>query len=178
MSEEIQVITAIPEPVEDSTELGDEIFIKKLLVEFHTKNLWRKLESLADSLKVDVKNLRKWLDDASGVLRKRGKEDGVFFYCWEQRHNQEAEKTSCKSKTKKTKLQRPSVREEDRYALGILHMIYWNLYKAMKTYGLEISQVDNDAFNNFALSLDKLESGLILFSNKSGASVEKLPKMS
>lgn len=178
MSEDIQVVTATSEPAEDTTELGTEDFIKKLLAEFHSKNLWRKLESLAQALEVDVQQLRQWLDAAPGVLRKRGKEDGVFFYCWEQRHNREAQQEKEKEKEKKGGVKRPSVREEDRYALATLHMTYWTLYKTLKTYGLEISQVDNDAFNNFAVALDKLESGLVLFSNKSGAAVDKLPKFS
>jgi hypothetical protein len=172
-SEPIQVVTAVAESVED-TGLGDEAFLKKLLEEFHTKNLWRRLESLAEVLKVDVQHLRQWLDAAPGVLRKRGKEDGVFFYCWEQR----AAAVQPEEKKEKKLNKRPAVREEDRYALAMLHMTYWTLYKTMKTYGLEISQVDNDAFQNFALALDKLESGLVLFSNKTGAAVEKLPKMS
>jgi hypothetical protein len=175
MNEEIQVVTATSEPAEDTTELGNEDFIKKLLEEFHTKNLWRKLESLAEALKVDVQHLRQWLDSAPGVLRKRGKEDGVFYYAWEQRVNREQPADEKKEK-KLTK--RPPVREEDRYVLGILHMTYWTFYRTLKTYGLEISQVDNDAFNNFAVALDKLESGLVLFSNKSGADVSKLPKFS
>lgn len=174
--DDIQIVTATAEPAEDTTGLGKEDFIKSLLAEFHSKNLWRRLESLAEALKVDVPQLRQWLDAAPGVLRKRGKEDGVFFYCWEARHHREQPKED--KKNPKKPLQRPSVRAEDQYALSMLHMVYWNFYKALKTYGLEISQIDNDAFNNFAVALDKLESGLVLFSNKSGAAVEKLPKFS
>lgn len=174
MSEDIQVITATSEPAEDTTELGNEGFVKKLFVEFRSKNLWRKLESLAQTLGVDVQKLRQWLDVAPGILRRRGKGDGVFFYCLKERHDNEIKK----QKEKKVDINRPSVREEDRYALATFHMTYWMLYKALKSYALEISQVDKDAFNNFAVALDKLESGLVVFSKKVGASIEKLPKFS
>jgi hypothetical protein len=172
MSDIINVVTSTPEPVLDATELSDEHFLEKLLAELHSKNVWRKLESLATALSVDVQSLRAYLDSCPGVLRRSGKEDGVFFYCWEARSKQEAKS----EKTTKKDKQRPAIREEDRYALAMMHMIYWNFHKVMKTYALEMSQADTDAFNYFALSLDKLEAGLVLYSNKTGATVEKLPK--
>jgi hypothetical protein len=177
MTKEIQVITATSEPAEEATEIGSENFVKKLLNEFHAKHVWRRLESLALALSVDVQHLRQWLDSAPGIARKLGKEDGVFLYCWEKRLTETPEDKEKPKKEKKIN-QRPSIREEDRYALGILHMIYWNLYKALKTYGLEINQIDAESFNNLAVALDKLESGLVLFSNKTGATMEKLPKFS
>jgi hypothetical protein len=163
------------EVIGESTEIGTEIFTKKLLEEFHSKNLWRKLESLAESLHVDVQHLKVFLDKTSGVLRKVGKEDGVFFYCWEERFKRENGES--KKESKKVGKQRPAIKEEERYAMALLHIIYSNLHRTLKTYGLEISQRDNEAFNNFAVALDKLESGLVLFSTKSDASIEKLPKL-
>jgi hypothetical protein len=171
--ENVQIVTAMAETVGNPTEIGTEVFTKKLLEELHSKNLWRKLESLAESLHVDVQHLKIFLDKTSGILRRPGKDDGIFFYCWEERFKREGDKTE----KKKVGKQRPAIKEEERYAMALLHMIYSNLHRALKTYGLEISQRDNEAFNNFTVALDRLESGLVLFSAKSSATIEKLPKL-
>lgn len=175
MDQQIEIVTDISTG-EEISEMNTKEFFKRLLEEFHTKNLWRKLDSLAESLSVDVKELKDYLDVFPGILRKSSKDDGVFLYCWEERCKRES-KEGCK-KPKEDKKQKKIIKEEDRYALSILHMVYWFFHKALKTYGLEINQISPEAFNNLVTSLDKLESGLVLFSNKSEASIDKLPKYS
>jgi hypothetical protein len=165
------VVTTVAADI-DAKSIGTEDFTKKLLAEFHSKNVWRKLESLAKSLNVDTQQLRQYLDEMPGVIRKKGKED-TFFYCWEERITPEEEP---KKKEKEKLLQRPAVKEEDRYAQAIMHMIFYNFHLALKTYALEISQTSNEAFNNFTTALDSLEAGLILFSGKTGVNIDKLPK--
>ncbi len=55
-------------------------------------------------------------------------------------------------------------------------MTYFQLYRALKTYGLEIGRRDAEAFSHLTAALDKLETGLLLFSKKIKAPIEKLPK--
>jgi hypothetical protein len=169
MTTDIEIITCLPEPVGESTKIGTEEFTTTLLAEFHKKKPWRSLVSLANALHVDPQQLSQWLDKNPQVMRRAGKEDGVFYYCWSERV------TKPKTSTKSDPTNRV-VREEDRYALGMLHMVYFQLYRVLKTYGLEISQRDAEAFGNLTASLDKLESGLLLFSKKTKASMDKLPK--
>lgn len=169
--EPLQIIVCSPTPVGDATKIGTEEFTTALLAEFHKKKPWRSISSLASALHVDTNQLSQWLDNHKQVMRRSGKEDGVFYYCWSERLKKETSSTSEKTPNR-------VVREEDRYALGMLHMVYFQLYKVLKTYGLEISQRDPEAFGNLTASLDKLESGLLLFSKKTKASMDKLPKFS
>jgi len=163
---DLEVITATEDTSEEVSQIGTAEFVKALLSELHTKKLWRSVQSLATALHVDPKALKEWMDKDPPFVRKAGKTDGEFFYCWSDRLNAPAPK----------EIKQEVIREEERYALAILHMIYFNYHKALKTYGLEISQRDPEAFNYFALALDKLESGMVLFSTKTGANMEKLPK--
>jgi hypothetical protein len=168
---EVEVITATADiPVEQSTKIGTPGFIKQLLVEFQKKKVWRTLTSLSAALHVDPKQLSDWLDSNSCYVRRAGKEARVFYYAWTERLGKEVRTSSEKIGSDRV------VREEDGYALGMLHMVYFQLYKVLKTYGLEISQKDAEAFGNLTVALDKLESGLLLFSNKIKASMDKLPK--
>jgi hypothetical protein len=167
MATQIEVITAEVEPTKEQiTNIGTEAFIKAIHAEFNKPGFeWRNVASLASALHVDVQQLSDWLDKDSKVVRRAGKSDGTIYYALADRVNK-----SAPPKTKQV------IREEDRYALGMLHMVYFQLHTILKTYGLEISQKDIEAFGNFTASLDKLESGLLLFSKKTKASMKKLPK--
>jgi len=172
---EIDIVTGPPldvvtePPIDQTTKIGTPDFIKDLLIELNKKKVWRSLSSLATILHVDPKALSEWLDRSPQFIRRAGKEKGILYYALSSRI--ESETTS----KKKTPLDRMS-KEEENYSLGMLHLIYFQLYKVLKTYGLEISQCDSEAFSNFTTSLDKLESGLLLFSKKTKASMERLPK--
>ncbi len=145
--------------------------MKSLLVEFNRKKVWRSISGLANTLHVDAKELSELLDKDPLFVRRAGKEDGVFYYALSERLSKEH------PEKREDPLNRVR-REEDGYALGMLHMTYFQFHKILKTYGLEIGQRDAEAFANFTASLDKLESGLLLFSKKTKASMEKLPKFS
>lgn len=164
-------INAVAEtPSEQTTKIGTPDFIKSLLIELNKKKVWRSLSSLATILHVDPQALSGWLDYSPQFIRRAGKENGTLYYALSSRV--ESQPTEKKEEPPSDRV----VRKEDDYALAILHMTYFQLYKALKTYGLEISQRDAEAFSNFTASLDKLESGLLLFSKKIKAPMEKLPK--
>ncbi len=174
---EVEVITG-PEidavadpPKEQVTAIGTPDFIKALLVELNKKKVWRSLSSLATTLHVDPQALSGWLDYSPQFIRRAGKEKGTLYYALSSR----VESETSEKKKETPPLDRVS-RVEDDYALAMLHMVYFTMYKVLKTYGLEISQRDAEAFSNFTASLDKLESGLLLFSKKTKASMEKLPR--
>jgi hypothetical protein len=153
--------------VEIITEMGVEKTClntaKDLCLELNKGKLWRTTDSLCRKLQVERSTLLNWLEQPA-YLSRLGKNNTVYYAL--------ADRVIKKSISS---LERP-IKEEDGYALAILHMIYFQLYKTLKTYGLEISQHNVDAFSNLTASLDKLETGLLLFSKKTKASMEKLPK--
>lgn len=157
-------ITVFPCPVESAKKMGTPDFAKLLLVELSGKNLWRSLSSLANSLQVDEKELATLINKDPQLVRRHGKDSGVFYYALFDRLSKplESEKNE----------------KESDYALAMLHMVYFLFWKTLKTYALEIGQKDTESFNNLSQSLDKLETGLLLFSKKTKAEIEKLPKFS
>lgn len=173
--EDLQIITVVQDNAEaaSASKVGTDEFVATLLKELNTGKLWRTVASLATQLHVDAVELDKWLGSNPDFIRKPGKEDGVYYYCFTPRFNREVPQPA-----EKKAEPRAVVREEDRYALAMLHMIYWNLWKTLKTYALEVNERDEEAFKFFTSALDKLESGLVLYSGKTKASLEKLPKFS
>lgn len=163
-------ITVVNDGPEHTSKIGTEEFVKALLVELNKNKVWRTLSSLADALHVAPQSLSFWLDDNPKVVRRAGATTGTIYYALSERLPKENSKKE-NSRNRVTK-------EEEGYALAMLHMTYFQFYKILKTYGLEISQVDPEAFSHFTSSLDDLESGLLLFSKKIKASIEKLPKFS
>lgn len=158
---EIEIITE-PEvnsgsvPQKNKTVVGSQDFIKYLFIELNKKDIWRSLTSLSHALHVDSQELSEWLDKNSDIVRRVGKKN--TYYCLFDR------------------LSNNKSNQETDYAMAMLHMTYYQFYKIMKTYGLEIGRSDPEAFANFVSSLDKLEMGLILFSKSNKTVIEKLPK--
>ena len=150
---EIDVVTG-PEVKDPITNPTDEA----VFTELAKGKVWRSLTSLSKILNVDSQVLSSiFLDCSPRVVRRVGKT--TTYYALKRR------------------LETPA-REEEGYALAMLHMVYFQFYKILKTYGLEIGRRDPESFSDFTTALDKLESGLLLFSKKTGASVDKLPKFS
>lgn len=177
--DEVEVITVVASGETTSgaqkpnKKIGTDDFIKKLLHELdHNVYTWRNVIGLAKSLDVEVDELCDWLDGATGFLRKAV--NSGIYYCLESRYAENIRKPSAVTNNKKPKAKK--VQEEHYYALAILHMVYGDFYSALKTYSLEINQLDTEIFKYLTISLDKLESGLVLLSKKSGATMEKLPR--
>lgn len=156
---EIDVVTGSDESGPDlEVEKNDsKNLIESVFLELNKKNVWRSLTSLAVSLRIDRKELKQKLEKIPNVVSRVGKNDTL--YCLYNRL------TNKKSK-----------KVEEDYAIAMLHMIFFQFYKTMKTYGLEIGSCDTEAFSYFTSALDKLESGLLIFSKKTNTSMEKLPK--
>lgn len=140
--------------------VGSDDFINVLTFELTHKDVWRSSKNLAKTINVNEQELTSWLDSYPEVARRLGKKDNVVYYALLNRLNNR--------KTEKKELD---------YSLAMLHMIYFQLFKVLKTYALEINQKDSDSFKYFSSSLDKLETGLLLFSGKTKSSVDKLPKL-
>lgn len=161
---ELEVVTG-PEvttgPISQETKtVGSQDFVKSLLLELNKKTVWRSLISLSSALHVNPQELSQWLDKSPNVARRIGKND--TYYCLFDRLSDGSNASS----------------QEEDYAMAMLHMTYYQFYKTMKTYGLEIGRRDTEAFSHLTSALDKMESGLVLFSKKIKAPMEKLPKFS
>jgi hypothetical protein len=175
-SEPVQVITVPEEAAEDCTSLGTDAFLKELLKLLNSDKLWRSVQFLAESLHVDVRELDKWLGDRADFVRKPSQKDGKYYYAYAPRFSRET--GGGQKKEMKVGSERVVVKEEHRYALAQIYLIYDNLHKVLKTYAMDVHEIDSEAFNHFNLALNKLESGLALFARKTGASDEKLPRLS
>lgn len=156
---EVEIIT---EMTAEETSKQQNTF-NDLFLELNKEWTWRTVDSLSKTLQIDRQVILNWL--AQPIFIDRIGNDGTVYYAIKDRVIKKSISPS----------ERP-LKEEDGYALAILHMIYFQLYKTLKTYGLEISQHDVAAFSNLTASLDKLETGLLLFSKKTKATMDKLPK--
>jgi hypothetical protein len=159
----------------DGTKIGSEEFIEKLKKLLNDKQAyWRSAKALAEKLGVDSVQLDKWLRKQTEIVSKPGKEEGVVYYALLSR----IEKVPSKEEMKiRSMMSRPIVTEEDRYAVGILHMVYVNLHECLDKYALRISDRSMESFTNLIEARNRLEAGITLYTQTTKANVKKLPRL-
>lgn len=182
-SETLQIVTSHEVQVDEEsaeavTTLGTDEFKVKLLEALNAgKKCWRTVQTLGKVLSVDPKELDEWLSKQHDFLRKPGQEDGTVFYAYAARLSREMGTEEKPQGTVKVGKERTIVKEEHRYALAQLHLIYSNLHSVVKTYAFDIHEVEPEVFNLLRVAIDKLEAGLCLFANKTRSDVQKLPSL-
>jgi hypothetical protein len=149
--------------------IGSKEFIEEFAKELKSGRNMRTPNSLASKLGVDSVELAKWMDRCPELIRKPGKEDGVFYYGLAVK----MDNTDQESK----KLTRTVIKEEDRYCAAALHMIYGELLRTLEKYAIPIHDKSKEAFTALMEARDKLSAGTVLFQSASKVDTDKLPKL-
>jgi len=168
--EEIEVKT---QPSALKTKVGDKAFIDEFVTLVKTGPVWRSLKGLAGKLGVDPIDLMKWCDLQPALVRRPGKEDGTLYYAASARLEAEAAKKS----DVPPGMERKHISEEDRYVIGILHVLYNNYLAILQEYAMHMHGRNAEAFVAFMDARDRMSAAISLYANKLGIDMTKLPKM-
>lgn len=170
-------ITVTRVPTADASKIGTKEFVKTLKQLLDSKkNVWRSSKTLTEELGVDALALDKWLRLRPEICSKASSKEGNVLYALVERVQGQTNETITEKKVKRV-MARPLVTEQERYAVGILHIIHLNLRDTLLKNALQVAERSNEAFNHLVQAREHLEAGLTLFANRVRTDVRKLPGM-
>ena len=146
--------------------IGTPEFEKELLEEFIGKNTWRRSTNLSTKLKVDAKELEKFLDSDKRFTRKLGDNESVL-YATTKRVEEES------TKVKKTQTQ-ITIKPQDRFALASIRMIEMNLKVVLDKYGLQIYEQNEEILSHLTKAMKSLSSAKVLLAQETYADTRQL----
>lgn len=158
------VVEIVPNRSEVQSKIGTDEFKAELLKEFTGKHRWRSSVSLAKSLKVDAKDLEKFLDK-NPDYQYRVDDQGIVFYAVYQQVKR-VEKTVVKN----------TISAKERYALAMLYHLSLGLEATLDKYALIISERDIEILSHLTRSLTNIKSGTALFACALKADITDLTK--
>jgi hypothetical protein len=164
----VEILEVNSKPAGVKSKIGSEEFIKDFTKIIRSGSLWRTPKSLAEKLLVDPVDLAQWMDKQPPLCRKAGKEDGVVYYAATERIEKESDK-------RPPGLDRKVVTESDRYLVAELNLIFNNLHDVLEKHGLLAFERTEEGFKACVQARDRLNAGLALIANATGADVTKLP---
>lgn len=167
--EDVQVVKQQPD-VKNKMESKE--FLEELAKEMSDGKIWRSSKALASKLNVDVPELDKLLASSPQVCSRPSKEEGNILYALlkrlpgSEKPNEEVQNAL-----------RPSVSEEDRYAIACLHSAFVLLDCTLQKYAMKIHAINADSFTNLVEGKNKIEAGFVLLAKRLKADISKLPKV-
>jgi hypothetical protein len=165
----VEEIKVEPKSSGTKSKIGEDSFVAEFVKVIKSGPVWRSSNKLAEILQVDVVNLAEWMDKQPEIARRPGKEDGVVYYAFLRRLEEEKEKIP-------PGMERKQIIEEDRYAFALLHQTYNNLVTVLEKYALGIHTRNKESFAKLVESRDAMSAGIVLFANTLKIDVSKLPK--
>ncbi len=161
-----------PKPTAVKSHVGSDEFVAKFIEVIKGGDVWRSVNKLSKELNCDPNDLCNWMDHQPGLVRRPGKEEGVVYYAVASRIEAEAKKEK-----RPPGMERKVVSEEDRYAIGMLHITYGNLSAILEKYGMHIYNRNSEALAKLAEGKDAISAGIALFANTIQTDISKLPKL-
>ena len=158
-----------PKPAGTKSKVGDDEFVKEFIKLIKSGPVWRSSKKLAEILQVDVVDLGNWLDKQPELGRRPSREDGIVYYAWLRRIEEEKEKVA-------PGMERKQISEEDRYMICLINQAYQNFSTALEKYALNAHNKNKEAFAKLVEARESMSAGFVLLANTLKIDATKLPK--
>lgn len=158
--------------------LGDSEFDQLLLIVLtEDDKKWKSLSYLAKQLAQDEAALSGNLDKYSGLLRRVGKEQKVYYALasrFDEKEKGQAPKNTCAAPSSKPKVG-STLTIEEVLALGMIHPLSDGFLRTMNFYGNRLAVHHPTAYAHFATAQKELSSGLALLMSDLGIKDKQMP---